>query len=222
MDDLTNSQTRNLLIEAAKRAAREQGYTMKRLPGRGLASIWTMEKNGKPLTACIRTTQDRWYAFPPLEGGARFKTLDDVEMVFVSAVDSKEGPTEAQVYLFKASEVRKRFVQAYKARTENNERGQPDNYGMWVNLDVDTRDTVSAIGSGIAKAFPAIATYPLAELMGSAADASTEEADDALESDTATPEFNSISDVMSFARENIARLAKVAPELVKLELKIEY
>ena len=225
MNDLTNSETRRLLIEAAKRAAAKQGYAMKRLPGRGLANIWDVTKDGKTSTACIRTTQDRWFAFPPLDGGTRFKTLDDVDLVFVSAVNDQQNPTKAQVYLFEADEVRKRFREAYEARAEASRRGQPDGYGMWIGLDVDKRDTVSSVGSGIAQAFPAVAEYPLLELSKEAASGTTaEEEGDDYSGFVAEPtaEFTNIGDVMSFARGQIARLAKVGPNQVKLQLNIEY
>ena len=41
--------------------------------------------------ASVRTTRDRWIAFPPLDGGTRWKTLDDVELVLVAAVDEEIG-----------------------------------------------------------------------------------------------------------------------------------
>src|SRR5215469_12237341 len=62
---LSLSRSWNLLVEAAKRAARENGYALSRLPGRGLSNVWHISKNGDSKVASIRTTRDRWIAFPP-------------------------------------------------------------------------------------------------------------------------------------------------------------
>ena len=82
---------------------------MQRRPGRGLSNIFEVTKDGTNTTACIRTTRDRWFAFPPLAGATRWKTLDDVENVIVAAVNSKENPEKVEVYIFPADEVRRRF-----------------------------------------------------------------------------------------------------------------
>lgn len=208
------------LVEAAKRGVQQQGYTMTREPGRGLSNVWKLEKGGRTQLAAIRTSQDRWFAFPPLEGGTKWKTLDDVELVILAAVDSPENPRVAEVYIFPKEEVRRRFDAAYKAR---NKAGhvQRDDFGMWVGLDTDKRDTASSVGSGILEKYKPVAIYPL--------DLPTESADkvkpDAQQSDDdvdySPPSPSTIADVMTWARERIAKLAGVGVDAVRLELKLE-
>jgi hypothetical protein len=77
---------------ALKKAAVEKGYQLTRLPGRGRSNVWEVRKAGHLMKASFRTTTNRWIAFPPLDHGARFKTLEDVELVFVAAVDDPETP----------------------------------------------------------------------------------------------------------------------------------
>lgn len=217
---MADNQTRRLLVEAAKRALTEQGFKLDRMPGRGPSNRWNLTKDGKTQAACIRTTQDRWFAFPPLENGTRWKTLDDVQTVVVSAVDRKEDPSKAQVFVFPATEVRKRFDAAYKARTANGERVQPDEYGMWVNLDPDLRGIASSVGSGLSKDYQIAACYPLSDLT-TLTGREHEPVDENAGGDGAV-EFQTIAQVIAFARAHISRLAGVAEEAVKLDLKIGY
>ncbi len=89
-----------LLVDAAKQAAGKAGYKLTRVPGRGLSNIWSMEKGGKTQMAAIRTTRDRWIAFPPLNGGTEWKTLDDVKLVVVAAVELEREPTKDRSLYF--------------------------------------------------------------------------------------------------------------------------
>src|SRR5580658_2824944 len=93
------ARTWRVLVHGAKKGAAEAGYTMSRLPGRGLSNVWQVQKNGKAQIAAIRTTRDRHIAFPPLEGGKKWKTLDDVDLVIVAATDSKHDPKKVAVYI---------------------------------------------------------------------------------------------------------------------------
>ena len=131
---LPETQKWHLLVNAALKAIEADGYTINRVPGRGLSNIWNVEKDGKKQIAAVRTTRDRWIAFPPLECGTKWKTLSDVDLVVVAAVDSKENPQNVDVYVFPAHEVRKRFNESYAARTKAGQVHK-DNYGMWVGLD---------------------------------------------------------------------------------------
>src|SRR5882672_9831449 len=137
-----------ILVHAAKKAADDAGYKLTRVPGRGLSNVWNVQKDGKTQVASIRTTRDRYIAFPPLDGGKKWKTLDDVDLVIVAATDSKKDPKQVEVYIFPASEVRKRFDQSYAARTKDGHVVR-DNFGMWLSLDPDYRPTPARIGSGI-------------------------------------------------------------------------
>ena len=107
--ELSESERWRLMVDAAKAGMAAQGYSLARVPGRGMSNVWNVTKDGETRMASIRTTRDRYIAFPPLEGGTKWKTLDDVEMVAVATVDSKDAPEKVEVYLFPADDVRQRF-----------------------------------------------------------------------------------------------------------------
>src|SRR4051812_52839 len=89
----------HLMVSAALEGARRQGYLLKRQPGRGLSNTYEMTKDGKTQVASVRTTRARYIAFPPLDGGKRWKTLSDADVVLVSAVDNPANPQNVDVYL---------------------------------------------------------------------------------------------------------------------------
>jgi hypothetical protein len=222
LEGLSETVRWRLMVNAAKKAMEAQGYSLARVPGRGLSNIWNITKDGKTQAASIRTTRDRYIAFPPLEGGARWKTLDDVEMVIVATVDSKEDPENVEVYLFPADDVRKRFNAHYAARTKDGQTIK-DNFGMWVGLDRDDRSLASSIGTGIIDHYKRIAVYPIADLLAEKPhDAGDEEVEQETVEIPAAPGMSTIAEVMAWARGRVAQLAGVQIEAVKLDLKIEY
>ena len=171
----------------------------------------------------IRTTRDRWIAFPPLENGTKWKTLDDVELVVVAAVDSKENPTKIEVYIFPASDVRKRFNAALAARTKAGNVNR-DNFGMWVALDPDTRGLVNGVGGGIAAQYKPIAIYSIEALLAERPEQAPDADDKSSLQEEERPETRptTIAEVMAWARERVAEIAGVRVEAVKLDLKVEY
>src|SRR2546429_123443 len=148
----------HVMVEAAKRGAEAAGYTLDRVPGRGLSNIWTITRNGESRKASIRTTRDRWFAYPPLENGKKWKTLDDVEVVIVAAVDDRHEPENIEVYIFPTNDVRKRFDDAFAARTGAGQTVR-NNFGMWVRLDQDTRNIPASVGSGIIDKYKPVAVF---------------------------------------------------------------
>src|SRR5690242_18103236 len=98
LKELGESAAWHLMVRGATKGAEQAGYTLKRQPGRGLSNTYEVTKNGKTKIASVRTTRDRWIAFPPLDKGTRWKTLDDVDLVLVSAVDNRENPQNVDVY----------------------------------------------------------------------------------------------------------------------------
>ena len=216
-----NEPRRRVLVEAVKRALAEKGCSLARVPGRGRSNVWVVKKNGKDVRASIRTTRDRWIAFPPLDGGNKWKTLDTVETVYIGAVDSKDQPHRVEVYEVPANEVRQRFNEAYVARTK---AGQQilDNFGMWINLDADKRGVVASVGSGIAAKHHPIAVYDMASLLhGQALRASEKLPSDDAGAVAQYPQ-TTIAQVLADARQRISQLAGVDPAAVKLDIKIEY
>ena len=215
------------MVAAAKQGAKAQGYELERVPGRGLSNIWTITRDGKGQRAAIRTTRDRWIAFPPLAKGTKWKTLDDVAVVIVASVDSKEEPENIEVYIFPADEVRQRFDAAYAARVKAGLVVR-DDFGMWVNLDLDKRD-VRAAGSGIIEKYKRVAVFSIAKLLAEKAiglpvepDEEADEFEKRFAEDAPEPRFTTIAQVMAWAREQVADIAGVKVEAVKLDLKLEY
>lgn len=170
LDGLSETVKWHVMVQGAKQGAEAQGYVLDRVPGRGLSNIWTITKNGKSQKACIRTTRDRWFAFPPLDGGKKWKTLNEVDVVIVAAVDSRDDPENVEVYIFPATEVRKRFDAAYAARTNAGQTVRI-NFGMWVGLDQDARNIPASVGSGIIDTFKAVAVFPIVDLLAASGDA---------------------------------------------------
>ena len=210
-----------LLVDAAKKAVASQGYSLSRVPGRGLSNIWNITKDGKTKVASIRTTRDRWIAFPPLQGGTKWKTLDDVETVIVAAVDSKDDPENVEVYIFPADEVRKRFNAAYAARKKDGQTIK-DNFGMWVSLDRDDRGLAASVGSGILDHYKRVAGYSISELLSENPHEEEAVAEEIEQEAPEAADFSTIAEVMAWAREQVAQLAGVQADAVKLDLKIEY
>ncbi|OYW45919.1 MAG: hypothetical protein B7Z08_04790 [Sphingomonadales bacterium 32-68-7] len=214
-----------LMVAAAIEGAKRDGYLMKRQPGRGLSNTYAMTKDGVTKVASVRTTRDRWVAFPPLNGGKNWKTLDDAEVVLVSAADDRENPQNVDVYLFPADEVRKRFDASYAARIQNGHM-VPDDYGMWVMLDKGDDGVVSQVGHGLAAAYPAIARFSIDELEADLAPKSQAMAQEASVpaeeggQGDGVPELNTVADVLAFAREKIAALTGMPTEAIKLDLKM--
>lgn len=214
-----------LMVSAALEGAKAAGYAMKRQPGRGLSNTYEMTRDGKTQIASVRTTRDRYIAFPPLDGGKKWKTLDTADVVLVSAVTDPADPQGVDVYLFPGDEVRKRFNASYAARIENGHTVR-DDFGMWVMIDKGDDQIVSQIGHSLAVDYPAIAHYTLDELEAGvkpetrrmAAEAAPEPEDEvAVE---AGPMLKTVADVLGFAREKIASLTGMPAEAIKLDLKI--
>lgn len=212
-----------LLVAAAIEGAKRSGYSLTRQPGRGLSNTWAVTKGGETKIASVRTTRDRYIAFPPLEGGTRWKTLDDADLVLVSAVDDPANPQNVDVYLFPADDVRKRFDASYAARIANGHTVR-DNFGMWVMLDDGDNQVPSQVGAGLAVKYPAIARFSIDELEAEAVVTATATETAAMEPDDTegeTPAFATVADVLASARSEIARLTGMSPNAIKLDLKIE-
>jgi hypothetical protein len=216
-----------LMVEAAKRGAKAQGYELERVPGRGLSNIWKISKDGKTQLAAIRTTRDRWIAFGRLAKEAKWKTLNDVDTVIVASVDSKEEPENVEVFIFPADEVRKRFDASYAARV-NAGIVMRNEFAIWVNLDLDKRNVPVAVGSGIIEKYKPVAIFSIEKLLAENAvrlatpSEDTDEAEALERAEAPEPRFTTIAQVMTWAREQVADIAGVRVEAVKLDLKLEY
>jgi len=228
LKEMGESAAWHLMVSAALEGAKRLGYSLKRQPGRGLSNTYEMTKDGVTQIASVRTTRDRWIAFPPLEGGAKWKTLDDVDLVLVSAVDDRQNPQNVDVYLFPGDEVRKRFNASYAARMKEGHTVR-DNYGMWVMLDKGADDVASQVGHSLAIDYPAIGRFTIDELQEAADPDVRKMADEAPlvgeEADRPEvviegPKLDTVAEVLSFAREKIAALTGMPVDSIKLDLKM--
>lgn len=140
---------RRKLLSAAKIALIKDGWEILHAPEAAGRAVFRINRNNESHLVSIRTTQDQWFAFLPLEEGG-WKTLDYVDKVIVSSVDVVENPKEAWVYMFEAEYIRERFDKAYAARTKDG-KILPFDRGMWVSLFVkDDSITPHFIGGGVA------------------------------------------------------------------------
>jgi hypothetical protein len=207
------------MVDAARQGAEAHGYSLVRVPGRGLSNIWTITKDGMSQKAAIRTTRDRWFAFPPLNG--RWKTLNEVDVVIVATVDSRDEPENVEVYIFPADDVRSRFDAAYAARIKEG-RIVKDNFGMWVSLDRDDRGIASSVGSGIIDKYERVARYAIDDLLAASEKKPSSLDEVVVEDDASEAGPATIAEVMEWARHRVADIAGVSPQAVKLDLKVEY
>ena len=195
-----------------------RGLAPVRLPGRGRSNTWEIQEDGRCKRVSIRTTRDRWFAFQPLEEGKKWKTLDDVEIVIVAAVDDRYDPHSIKVYRFDADEVRQRFNAARAARIQA-ELIVHDDFGMWVNLDDD-----DSAGAGLGAENTPLATYPLEELIGqngAEADGIRVGSDEDTAAEASSAALHTVAEVMDWARKRIATLSGARVEAVKLDCRIE-
>ena len=152
------------MLDHAGQGLDKAGYQSQRMQKIGRKRVWALEKDGKTTIAAVRTTQDRWFAFP--RKGDGWKTLDEVgaDAVVVAAVDDPDRPRNIEVYIFPADEVRQRFNENYQARGEAGHAivaTHQGHFGMWIALDRQPAGSASAVGSGLAEDYPAVAVVPM-------------------------------------------------------------
>ena len=220
MSNTTWSSNRRVMIAEALKQLKELGYKTQRLPGRGLSATSSFEKEEKKGKLCIRTSTDRWFAFPSTGDG--WKTLDDVDTVIVVTVDHVDNPQNYQVYLFDAEEVTKRFNASRSGRIENGLVVR-ENFGMWVALDKFPDDYIQGIGSGIGEVHPCIFEFPIPDEHPNATSmvqkslnpsTSVEEGSNA---DSADLEFASLSDLSEFTKKAASAITGLSPDKIDIE-----
>lgn len=217
--DLSSSQAWQVSAGAATKALIDAGYQLTRLPGRGRSNVYTAQKGAKSELISVRTTRGRKFAFPSINKGKAWLTLDDVDSVVVAAVNDRKNPETIEVYKFDAAEVRQRFSDAYSART-NAGMSIRDNFGLWVSLDKDNRDLPRSVGTGLGDEYPPIAVYSIGELVTNERGAASSNSKRSQEKGWWT-EPSTIAEVMQRAKQRISSLAGVEIDAVKLDLKIE-
>jgi hypothetical protein len=211
---LSNAAAWRLLVEAARMAAEASGYELRRLPGRGLSNVWRIEKGGVARKAAIRTSRDRWIAFPPLSAGSKWKTLDDVDIVIFAAVDRPKDPGHIEVFVLAAAEVRRRFQSAYAMRRKAGLKIR-DGFGMWIKLDRDNRQVPASAGSGLADTHEPLAVFRIEDLLA-------ERQLEVAARPKAARRSEAVTGILEEARRRVADALGVRPETLKLDLKVEF
>jgi len=146
--------------------------------------------------------------------GAAWKTLDDVKVVLVAAVDDLERPENVEVYMFPAEEVRKPSSESHEARIKAG-MSITDGYGMWVSLDNEQSGMPTSVGSGIGEKHGPIAVYSIKYLLAN--EENEEEGEEAGE----VEQFTTVAEFLNWARPCVADIAGVNVGAVKLTLTIE-
>jgi hypothetical protein len=148
------------LFEIGLETLKSMGYTVER--AQGGSSVRRVTKDGESKLVSIRTTQDRYIAFPRKKDGA-WRTLDEVDIVVAVSVDDREAPRYAWVHLLPGDEMRDRFRRSYEARKALGLK-MPPGRGIWLSLyKKESTDNPRRVGAGAGLAHPRVATVSLAE-----------------------------------------------------------
>jgi hypothetical protein len=149
------------LFRIAVEALEKQGWNVERIARSGKSSVRRITKGKTTKTISIRTTQDKWIAFPRNRKDDAWATLADVDYVVAASVDDRDNPRFAHVHMIEGDEMRARFDRAYAARKKAG-HVVPNGRGVWVSLyEKESNDPVSHVGAGAGLAHPAIAIEPL-------------------------------------------------------------
>jgi hypothetical protein len=173
---------------------------------KGRRARWHLRRNGMLERADVRTTRDRWFACTRSVDG-NWPALDDVEKVVVIATDDRHRPSEIQLYAFPAFKVRQRLDAAYAARSEAGVKTE-GGFSLWIGLDPTDSDRPTRVGCGLGEEHPPIARRPLD---GGALQTVAS---------TSVPPHRTIAEVKAAAAREIADIAGVPPESVRIDVRI--
>lgn len=210
--------TYRFLTDAAVKAMREAGWSVSKAPGQGRSNIWNITKKGRSGSVSIRTTRNRWIAYQPQNNGKKWKTLDDVDFVCISAFsynDVSDEPVGVSVHLLDASVVQDVFRRNYTART-NEDHNVTNDFGMWICMDECEGTQAAHVGSGFATAKNLIANYVLEQ--ADDIDISEEEITSPARR---APGSMSVSDILDSARAEISKITGIPVEGITLDLHLK-
>jgi hypothetical protein len=152
---------RNGLFAAAVETLEKEGYKVERIARIGKSSVRRITMNGVSKIVSIRTSQDKWIAFPRNEKNDGWGTLEGVDMVVAASVDDQHNPRFANIHLIPGDEMRTRFDRAYEARKKAG-YALPDRRGIWISLyEPEANDPVNRVGAGAGLKHPPVAQVPL-------------------------------------------------------------
>jgi hypothetical protein len=152
---------RDKLFQAAIEALGDAGWKVETIRRSGKSSVRQITKGKTVKKVTIRTSQDTWIAFPRNNKNDGWATLEDVDYVVASTVDSYRNPRFAHVHMIDADEMRERFDRTYAARKAA-QYTLPHGRGIWVSLyDEESNNPVTLVGAGAGLAHPPIKRVPL-------------------------------------------------------------
>jgi hypothetical protein len=196
---------RQQLLASGKSLLAQLGYQVEDRSQRRRA-IWHLRRNGVLERADVRTTRDRWFACTRSDDG-RWPALEGVEKVVVIATDDRHRPREIQLYVFPAGKVRERLDEAHVARAGAGIRTE-GGFSLWIGLDATDSDRPTRVGCGLGEEHPPIARRPLDEGVAAA------------HPSTPSAPRRTIAEVKLAAAREIAEIAGVAPDSVRIEVRI--
>ena len=130
----------------------------------------------------------------------------------VIATDDRHRPSEIQLYAFPAAKVRERLDAAYAARSEAGIKTE-GGFSLWIGLDPTDSDRPTRVGCGLGEEHPPIARRPLD-------DGAPQPAPDSTAASTSSSPRRTIAEVKAAAAREIADIAGVPPESVRIDVRI--
>jgi hypothetical protein len=174
---------------------------------KGRRALWQLRRNGVLEWADVRTTRDRWFACTRADDGG-WPALAGVDKVLVIATDARHRPREVQLYAFPAHRVRACLDSAYEARQAAGIK-TGGGFSLWIGLDPTKSERPTRVGCGLGAEHPPIARRPLDDVLRLAPDAASGSAP-----------RRTIADVKAAAAREIADIAGVSPESVRIDVRI--
>ena len=201
------------LRAAAESALGAKNYKVERVVGAGKSSLRRITKGGVSKLVSIRTTQDKWIAFPRNKKDTGFGTLEDVDYVVAASVDDQHNPRFAKIHLIPGDEARERFERAYQARKRAGYKLLKGR-GVWIALyEKEQQDPVNRVGAGAGLKHPPIAELPLEPLEGPDDDDESEVEHEAHDSTAAEPPLT-----IAEAKRRLAESLGVPEDSVKITI----
>lgn len=166
IDGSSKTGVRKLLRDVCIRTIETHGWGLTKAPGVGNAQVYDLVKGGDSRRVAIRTSQDRWIAFPRTKDDAKWSTLSEVDVVAAAVLDPEDREF-ARIHLFDADDLRSRFDRAYDARLKAG-HSIPRGRGVWIALyEHESEVPVTLIGAGAGLATPPVARVRLDASSGS-------------------------------------------------------
>ena len=203
----TPEAARRLLLAAGQALLMQLGYQVEDRSRRRRA-LWHLRRNGVLERADVRTTRDRWFGCTRSDDGG-WPALAGVDKVLVIATDDRHRPREIQLYAFPAHKVHERLDAAYAARSTAGVK-TGGGFSLWIGLDATDSARPTRVGCGLGDEHPPIARRPLDD----------DPPQPGAEAPTGLAPQRTIAEVKAAAAREIAAIAGVPPDSVRIEVRI--